>query len=91
MPFFVWLGYILSVLYLFGIVSFIASPVSWIIFLGFIPLFLITSFLEGEKGMFKYLIPYLVFIIFTWLITIPAGFIKFIRRDTSWAKTPHGQ
>lgn len=89
-----WTSYLICILNLLGIVTFsIPKALGNVLGFLFFPLFSLALFLQKKEKKFVliYAIPLLVYGIILWLVVVPLGLAKFIARDISWYKTPHGK
>ncbi len=83
---------IVSLLYMLEIVSYVPVPLFYSALLSsiFLILFFATSWIEGDRGFIKGMIPFYL-LMSLWLIVAPVGLVKAIRGSAIWERTPHGE
>lgn len=90
-PLMLWASYAVSILSWLGLATFSPTPIFvWVFLSGFWPsLVLIVPYVEKEMGLYR-AVPALFVFLFVWMIAVPMALAKLMRRDSTWAKTPHG-
>lgn len=89
-PLVLWVSYVVTLLGVFGLVTFTAVPLAvWLVLsLSWPALILLVPRLEGERRLYRAAPGFFVFLLI-WMIVVPWGAIKVLRHDTRWRKTPH--